>query len=522
MPLARAAIAVHFLFTVLAVVTTTESAAQPTISAPPDLLVREGSGLGSVAGHPIQLRLSAPTTQVVSVTVTFIPLTAESGQCGATADFGGGGSPSFTVTFAAGSTAKSLVLGICGDDANEGDERFKIVLSNPVNASIADGETTITIDDDDDAVQPHVYFDNAQRLKQVSEGDHGVQTLSFVVTLRPASTQSVQVTVLTSDSTAIGGSSCTDGVDYLKVSSMLLFSPGETQKSIVVTICNDAAYDANPERFYLNLVSPIGAIVGEGLSNFASTAGARARIDINDDDLPRISVDNASIPEPGGKPEERTIVLALAKAPTVPLVVGYSTGATGYTPQAIGGTACVGFGDFVHASGTITFAPGEREKKVPVTICGDDVVEQDDHFALHFTTPGGPGIAGPTSARITIVNDDIASLRINDATVPVDLDSPAEVVLTVGLEVHPAPNHPVAVNFLTSDGTLKGGASCDTGAGYVTKGGSLGFTNSGGLTQTITVHLCKRPATTSALKVILTGPINATIARGSGVVRVGN
>ena len=90
---------------------------------------------------------------------------------------------------------------------------------------------------------------------EVAEGDSGTTArASFTVTLSPARRQAVSVGYATSDGTAEAGS------DYESASGTVTFSPGETSKTVTVTINGDDEAEAN-ETFTLALTStPNGQI----------------------------------------------------------------------------------------------------------------------------------------------------------------------------------------------------------------------------------------------------------------------
>jgi hypothetical protein len=52
-----------------------------------------------------------------------------------------------TLTFSPGTTTRPINVKICSDTVNEADENFTVTLSNPVNATIAQGTGTATIVD---------------------------------------------------------------------------------------------------------------------------------------------------------------------------------------------------------------------------------------------------------------------------------------------------------------------------------------------------------------------------------------
>ena len=106
---------------------------------------------------------------------------------------------------------------------------------------------------------------------EVAEGDSGTTSRAeFTVTLAPARRQAVSVSYATSDGTAEAGS------DYESASGTVTFSPGETSKTVSVTVNGDDEAEAN-ETFTLALTStPNGQIDPQN-----SSAGAVIK---NDDE----------------------------------------------------------------------------------------------------------------------------------------------------------------------------------------------------------------------------------------------
>ena len=76
-------------------------------------------------------------------------------------------------------------------------------------------------------------------------------TLTFAVTLNRASPATVTVNHATSDATA------TAGADYEAKSGTLTFSPGDTSKSVVVNVLDDA-HDEGEETLTLTPVERVG------------------------------------------------------------------------------------------------------------------------------------------------------------------------------------------------------------------------------------------------------------------------
>ena len=106
-----------------------------------DITINEGDGNNPLIGWDFTVSLSAPSSQTVSVTAS-----TQAGSATGNVDFGAG---SVVVTFAPGQTSSTLTVFVIGDTAVEGTEDFFVNLSNPVGATIADGQGMATIVDDD-------------------------------------------------------------------------------------------------------------------------------------------------------------------------------------------------------------------------------------------------------------------------------------------------------------------------------------------------------------------------------------
>src|SRR6185436_15045629 len=81
------------------------------------------------------------------------------------------------------------------------------------------------------------------------EGDSGTTTANFTVTLNPASGQQVTVQYATANGTATAGS------DYQASSGTLTFAPGDTSKTVSITVNGDTLVEPD-ETFLVNLSNP--------------------------------------------------------------------------------------------------------------------------------------------------------------------------------------------------------------------------------------------------------------------------
>ena len=88
----------------------------------------------------------------------------------------------------------------------------------------------------------------------VAEGNAGITTLSFAVTLSPASAKSASVDFTTADGTA------TAPTDYKSVSGTLSFKPGERAKTLALSVIGDTTLEQD-ETLTVTLSNPVKATI---------------------------------------------------------------------------------------------------------------------------------------------------------------------------------------------------------------------------------------------------------------------
>jgi hypothetical protein len=144
------------------------------------------------------------------------------------------------LTFAPGQTSKTITVQVKGDRIVEPNETFVVNLSSVTNATLADGQGVGTILDD----EPSISISDVSR----SEGRKGqTNQFTFTVTLSAAYDQTVTLSFKTTDGTATTGDH-----DYTAKSGTITFRPGETTKTITISVKGDSSKEAN-ETFYLDL-----------------------------------------------------------------------------------------------------------------------------------------------------------------------------------------------------------------------------------------------------------------------------
>jgi subtilisin family serine protease len=162
-----------------------------------------------------------------------------------------------------GATTATIQVLVDGDTAVEPSETFFVDLSDVSGATLADGQGTGTISDDDGVPVPALSIDDVT----VSEGNSGTTNATFTVSLSFASTQPVTVNYATANGSA------TAGVDYVAGSGTLTFPAGSLSQSLGVAVNGDTAAET-AETFFVNL---------SGATN-ATLADAQGAGTINDDD----------------------------------------------------------------------------------------------------------------------------------------------------------------------------------------------------------------------------------------------
>lgn len=154
-----------------------------------------------------------------------------------------------TLTFLPGGPLTKLVTVLVnGDTAPEGDETFNLLLSNPINGDLADGTAIGTIQNDD--VVPTLHVSSVT----LAEGSSGNTPFVFTASLTAASAQPIVVTYYTTDGTAT-----TANNDYIAQSGTLTFTPGQTSKTITISVVGDTVPEPD-ETFSLTVTPTSGTL----------------------------------------------------------------------------------------------------------------------------------------------------------------------------------------------------------------------------------------------------------------------
>lgn len=284
-----------------------------------------------------------------------------------------------TLVLANGQVTNSFNIPILNDALDETDETVNILLSNPSPGVFLTPNSSAVLTILDDDATPTLSIDDDAQF----EGNLGTTQFSFHVSLSAASGQTVTVNYATATGTA------TASQDYAFASGQVTFQPGETLKSVPVTVIGDLTPELD-ETFFVNLSNPVNAGIADnqGLGT------------IKDDDNPG-KFSFALAPYSGTEHQQVLVTVARTNGTSGTVTVDYATQ---------GGTATPG-ADYQPASGTLIFGDGETTKTFFVSIDDDAVPEPAETVNLVLSNPiGGASLGAPSVAVLNIIDDDNGTL----------------------------------------------------------------------------------------------------------------
>ena len=318
-------------------------------------------------------------------------------------------------------------------------------------------------------------------------------TIDFVVTLNPASEESITVDYATSNGSA------TAGDDYTAKSGTLTFTAGQTSKTIQVSIIDDTIDDDN-ETFTLTLSSPNGAQISDATGTGTISNSEPVEDPPAQDPVVLLTASFANVPADHNG-SNFTFQLSFSEN----VEAGYArirdhaftvTGATIDSASRITQGSNQGWNVEVNPTGNeaITITLPET------TNCSDDeaICTDDERMLSHSTEER---VEGPPA------------ISVSDATVQEAEGATLEFSVTLS---H-ASSRTVTVSYATQDGTAKAGPD------YTATSATLTF-NAGDLSQTVevTVLTDSEDEGQETLTLTLSNPSQATLGDGTGTGTIEN
>jgi uncharacterized repeat protein (TIGR01451 family)/uncharacterized delta-60 repeat protein len=395
-----------------------------------------------------------------------------------------------TMNFGDGEVAKSFAVPILEENQVEGTEFLSLLLGNATGGASIVGANPVPLailDDDIGVSFSTNSFLNAVYV--VSE----TNSLVIIDVFRLNTTNgTTQVSYATTNGTAFAG------VDYVPVSGVLTFRPGESRSSIAVSILRDPAVTGDL-TFSLNLSNPSP---GVQLANPSTATVVINDVDtglrLSDTNSPPVANAQYSVLKNG---TNITVTVLRTNASTGLVQVNYNTADgtaqanTHYTP----------------VSGLLTFTNGQSSNSFTIPIINTLAVQGNLNFSVSLANPVAPGQAvtpqllPPSSATITIV-DTTSGFSFSRPSYDFNQN---DGLVSIGVQRTGFTNSTVSVDFTTQDGTATHGQGGD----YDTSSGTLTFTN-GQTTTNIFVQLHSttllQPDKTVLLRLFNNSPGNST------------
>jgi hypothetical protein len=226
----------------------------------------------------------------------------------------------------------------------------------------------------------------------VAEGQDGLTGFTFTVSRTGNPGQAVGVSWQVAPS---GGADAGDFAGGILPSGTLSLAPGETSKTVTVSVRGDLKEEAD-ESFELVLANPTGG---------ASLATATAAALILNDDLepPTLAVTAVSASKAEGQQGSTAFTFAVTRTGSTRQAIRVDWKALGSGKYPAAATDFSG-GRF--PSGTLRFAVGETRKLITVPVAGDRHRESPESFSVALFNPS-PGTKLRTAVtKGNILNDD--------------------------------------------------------------------------------------------------------------------
>lgn len=277
------------------------------------------------------------------------------------------------VEFPPGVQSVTVPLDVVDDALDELDETVEVTLQSPTGDLLIGATATATHTIRDDDLPPTVAF-----AATTSNAGEAAATAQVVVSLSTVSGLPVTVQYLRLTDSA-------DDTEAAVVGESLAFAPGETSKTITVTLVDDLL-DEDDETVILALATPTNATIG-GQSTHTLTLG-------DNDALPSVSWANATM-----QVTEGNTTVNVAMKLSVP------SGRTVMVPLSVSGSANPGNDFTLGTASPVVFPAGTTTVNVVVDVNEDTQHEPNETVRLSIGSPTNATV-GQNDMTLTIVDDD--------------------------------------------------------------------------------------------------------------------
>lgn len=300
----------------------------------------------------------------------------------------------------------------------------------------------------------------------IQEGDTGVSTASLIATLNGAVDTDVTVFFTTSDDSAL-----ISDADYNAATGSIVFPSGSAAgatQAVDVQINGDTVVEQD-ERFNVHLTS-----LSAGLRDV--TIGDDLAIGtIQNDDSALITIDDVALAEADFGHTSFVFTVRFEGQSDAPASLSFAT---------VDDLATAADPDYLPTSGSLSFSGADGETRtIRVSALGDNILERDETFLVGLSALDalGRNVTFDRPAGVgTILNDDAASLEIDDVTLEEGNSGTRSALFTVRLAGDVDASF--TIDYQTNDGT-----ATVAGDDYTDSSGSLTFAGLDGELQTLAV-----------------------------------
>ncbi|MEH2220223.1 MAG: Calx-beta domain-containing protein [Nostoc sp.] len=342
--------------------------------------------------------------------------------------------------------------------------------------------------------------------------DSTATIVTIPVTLNASPETAVTVPIVVKNS-----STATNGNDYTFSPTTISFAAGATGSNLTKLITFTINPDDLPENAE-TVVLNFGTLIGADLGTITETT---LSIAANDSIQYAISSATSNLTEGNSGTQAVTFTVTrsggIGVASTVDYAfIGTATFGSDYNNIQVtgGGTA---------ASGTLSFAVGEKTKTITADVLGDNIFELNEDMTVNLSNPNltaAPANSTITnsSATVNIINDDSQpTISISDVSVTEgNTGTTTNANFTISLS-NPSYQQ-ITVNYNTSDGTAEA-----TDSDYNSALGTITFAP-GETSKTLSIGVIgdNKFETNEAFSVNLSSATNATITDSLGVASIIN
>lgn len=396
--------------------------------------VTRAEGTGGTTNFDFEVTLSEASPFETTVMYVSEPVTASEGSFFTDPDYT---PPPFAsvLTFAPGDTTRTITISVLADAFFEADETFRVNLVAPSNATLATGQATGTIENDDPA--PSIAIADFSQ----AEGNAPLGVFSIPVTMSAAANVPTSVNYAVT-----AGGSATEPDDFFTGSGTLVFNPGMTEGFITVVVNGDAVEEP-AETFIITLSSPAGgATMGDG----------EATVTILDDDaVPGFTINDVTLTEGTGLTTDFTFTVSIDPPP--PMGV-YSVN---WSVEDVTTSS-----DFEPAGSVLMFFPGSTSQTVTVQVYADDRDEDDETFRILLSSMSALPVRDGEGIGTILDDDDPPAIAVGDVTLAEG--SSGLTAFTFDVSLTAASGKTITVDYATADGTAVAGSDYTATAGTLT------------------------------------------------------